>query len=140
MKKLVIITAIVLGISGIAKAEPFNLICKGSGTLSTSNYFSSGLRIEGAVHITETEISIPSSLLPGVNRLTNVVKSDKKNTFKLRKVSITDKEIKGKFILNPVNQPSVKIDRYSGTMYITGLSQTFNGDCSKVDTATKQKF
>ena len=119
-----------------AKATEFDLVCKGSGTLSTTN----GLRLEGAVHVNNNSITIPSSMLPGFNRLTNVVKSDKKNTFKLRKVRITDNEIKGKFILNPLNQPSVKIDRYSGILYITGLSQTFNGECSTVEKQLTKKF
>ncbi len=142
-KKTLVALTIILGLLitiSTAKASEFDLVCKGSGTLSTKNYLSSGLRLEGAVHINNKSITIPSSMLPGVNRLTNVVKKDKKNIFKLRKVRITDNEIKGKFILNPLNQPSVKIDRYSGMIYITGLSQTFNGECSKVEKQSTKKF
>ena len=137
ISSVVIATAL---FTGVAQAGEFDLVCKGSGTLSTSNYLSSGLRLEGAVHINNKSITIPSSMLPGFNRLTNVVKRDKKNTFKLRKVRITDNEIKGKFILNPLNQPSVKIDRYSGMIYITGLSRTFSGECSKVEKQLTKKF
>ena len=139
-KTLIALMMMSLSTGAMAESSEFDLVCKGSGTLSTKNYLSSGLRLEGAVHINNKTITIPSSMLPGFNRLTNVIKKDKKNTFKFRKVRITDNEIKGKFILNPLNQPSVKIDRYSGMIYITGLSQTFNGECSKVEKQLTKKF
>ena len=133
LSKLLIAGTLLASTTGIANSNELDLVCKGSGTFTQ-------IRLEGSVHVTDKTITIPSAMLPGFNRLTNVAKRDKKNTFKFRKVRITDDEIKGKFILNPLNQPSVKIDRYSGVIYITGLSQTFNGECSKVEKQIAKKF
>lgn len=84
-------------------------------------------------------IEIPSTLMSGANRISNTFKKQKNNKFDLYNVTISEKEILGKFKLNFVNKPSVKIDRYSGTMFFDGLGVSFNGECEKVE-INKKKF
>ena len=133
----VISTALLMGASNMAKA--LDLVCDGAGTLSSGKFgFKPGKNVFGTVVIQNDKITIPSDMLPGVNRLTNVLKKNKKNTFKLKNYKETDKMITANFMLNPANHPSVKIDRYSGVIYVTGLSQTFNGDCSVPEKLSKK--
>jgi|TARA_B100001059_G_scaffold229823_1_gene262984 hypothetical protein len=84
-------------------------------------------------------IEIPSTLMSGANRLSNTFKKQKNNKFDLYDIVISDEEIIGKFKLNFANKPSVKIDRFSGTMFFDGLGVSFNGECQKVE-VDKKKF
>ena len=84
-------------------------------------------------------IEIPSTLMSGANRISNIFKKQKNNKFDLYDVDISEEEIIGKFKLNFANKPSVKIDRFSGTMFFDGLGVSFNGECEKVE-VDKKKF
>jgi hypothetical protein len=84
-------------------------------------------------------IEIPSTLMSGANRISNTFKKQKNNKFDLFDVAISDEEITGKFKLNFANKPSMKIDRFSGTMFFDGLGVSFSGECEKV-AVDKKKF
>ena len=84
-------------------------------------------------------IEVPSTLMSEVNRISKIFKKQKNNKFDLYDVDISDEEIVGKFKLNFANKPSVKIDRFSGTMFLDGLGVSFNGECEKVE-VDKKKF
>jgi len=83
-------------------------------------------------------IEIPSTLMSGINRMSNTFKKQKNNKFDLYDLDVSEEEIIGKFKLNFLNKPSIKIDRYSGTMFFDGLGVSFNGECKKVELENKK--
>jgi hypothetical protein len=145
MKKLLSIMVLGLLLSGSAYAENLSLLCKGDGSRKTGTGTAIVLNkdVDGAVILNlnnnKGDISIPAGLLPGLNRTLNFLKKDKKNKFKLYNIKITEPEITANFKLNPVNKPSVKIDRYTGILFIEGLNLTFNAECEKFE-KKKKKF
>ncbi len=142
--KLLGIVVMVLLLSANAKALDLNLLCKGDGSRKTGTGTGITLNkdVDGAVILSlkanRGEINIPAALLPGFNRTLNFLKKDKKNKFKLYNIKINESEIKANFKLNPVNKPSVKIDRYTGVLYIEGLNLTFNAECEKFEKKEKK--
>jgi hypothetical protein len=143
MKKLLWIL-VMLSWCNVGFAEDLQLICKGSGSKRTSggSVLKLNKPVSGSVIIKltsgEKSIQIPSGLLPTINRIANFAKKDKKNKFKLKKVKISDKEISGIFMLNPISKPAIKIDRYTGILYLEGIGGTFNGECEKIDLKEKK--
>ena len=144
MKNLLGIVVLGLMFCANANALDLNLLCKGDGSrkTGTGTGFTLNKDVDGAVVLSlkanRGEINIPAALLPGFNRTLNFLKKDKKNKFKLYNIKINESEIKANFKLNPVNKPSVKIDRYTGVLYIEGLNLTFNAECEKFEKKEKK--
>ena len=138
----VVVLSLTLGNSGYAL--DLNLLCKGDGSrkTGTGTGFTLNKDVDGSVIVSlkknRGEIQIPAALLPGFNRTINFLKKDKKNKFKLYNIKSSESEIKANFKLNPVNKPSVKIDRYTGVLYIEGLGLTFNAECKKYEKKEKK--
>ena len=144
MKKLLGIVVLGLLLINSANALDLNLLCKGDGSRKTGTGTGITLNkdVDGAVILSlkdnKGEINIPAALLPGFNRTLNFLKKDKKNNFKLYNIKTNESEIRANFKLNPVNKPSVKIDRYTGVLYIEGLNLTFNAECEKFEKKEKK--
>ena len=57
----------------------------------------------------------------------------------LSDVVMDDRFIRGRFTLNPINRPTVEIDRASGAVTIRALQgQGFRGECSAIDPSARR--
>lgn len=135
-------------LAGAASAqEPLaalNLICAGGGsankaTTSTLNAWDSdgdyaggtivgrrsvgfedqvGIRINGATG----ELRMPRSMLPGI-------RGGKDWWFQLKNIKTTEGEITASVAVNPLNNPKVRLDRYTGAISISGRAGDYAGQC-----------
>ena len=59
--------------------------------------------------------------------------------FDIKSVKISDTEITGKVGINFMNSPTLRIDRLTGNISISGKSGDYAGRCQKYDPATSQR-
>ena len=155
MRAIVLIVSLVATAAG---AEPdnvsMNLACVGGGTANrvtsgtvnawdNNGNFASGtvtghrsvgfddqvnLVIEGS----EGRIRMPRSMLP-------LIHGGQDGWFKLKNIEMTDGEIRASAAINAINNPKVRLDRYSGAISVSGKAGDFTGRCRKFDPATTQR-
>lgn len=80
----------------------------------------------------EGRIRMPRSMLPPIH-------GGDDGWFKLKSISVTDREITGSAAVNALNNPKVRIDRYTGMISISGKAGDFTGKCQKYDPATEKR-
>lgn len=86
------------------------------------------LWIEGG----EGRLRMPRTMLP-------TIRGGENGWFKLKSISVGDREITASVAVNALNNPKVRIDRYTGAISISGKAGDFTGQCVKYDPATEQR-
>lgn len=86
------------------------------------------LRMQGS----EGEIRMPRTMLPPV-------RGGKDGWFKLSNVQIKQNEITASVAVNPFNNPKLRLDRYSGSISISGKAGDYAGRCERFDPAQMQR-
>ncbi len=142
-----------------AWAEDLSLACSGQGTYqdangstatfhnystgqSTSVYGTTtgqGIVPNAAVGFEMTDagarIRMPPVMTPPLN-----VGSDA-GWWTVDRLSVTPTEITGRFTLNFLNKPTVRIDRVRGSIEVDGnFDYYFLGDCERIETPTAPRF
>jgi hypothetical protein len=78
-------------------------------------------------------VHVPRSLLPPIHG------GGQNDWWDLKELTITDTEISGRFSLNFINKPMVRIDRTTGSISVDGFKEAFRGTCA-VEDPTARKF
>lgn len=79
----------------------------------------------------EGRIRMPSIMLP-------IFRGGEAGWFKLKSIKLTDREIIGSISVNPINNPKLRIDRYTGAISIAGKAGNFTGRCAGYAPARRQ--
>lgn len=112
------------------QTAPLELTCNGFGSTETA------ANVVETVNVTvdgETaRIRYPQSLYLGMPW-------QRPEWREMSNVTVDDRFIRARFSLNPLNRPSVVIDRATGTITIQALGGTgFRGECVAVDQAQRR--
>ena len=99
-----------------------------TGTRSVGFEDQVNLVIDGA----EGRIRMPRSMLP-------IIHGGQGGWFKLKSIEVTDSEIRASAAVSPINNPKVRLDRYTGAISISGKTGDFTGHCRKFDPATAER-
>lgn len=99
-----------------------------TGTRSVGFEDQVSLRIEG----TEGQLRMPRSMLPPIH-------GGKDGWFKLKNVKWAEGEITASVAVSLVNNPKVRLDRFTGAISLSGKSGDFTGQCRKFDPATAER-
>lgn len=81
---------------------------------------------------TEGRLRMPRAMLPPI-------RGGENGWFRLKDVRISDGEITATVAVNPLNNPKLRLDRYSGAISISGKAGNYAGNCQKYDPATTQR-
>ncbi len=82
----------------------------------------------------EGRLRMPRTMLPSV-------RGGKDGWFKLKKIKYKEGEITASIAVNIINNPKLRIDRYTGTISISGKAGDYSGKCQKFDAAeAKRQF
>lgn len=82
----------------------------------------------------EGRVRMPRSMLP-------LIRGGEDGWFKLRSIERSDGEIRGTVGVSALNNPKLRLDRYTGAISISGKSGDFGGQCQKFDPSrTQRKF
>jgi hypothetical protein len=80
----------------------------------------------------EGRIRMPRTMLPPV-------RGGEDGWFKIKSVEVSDREIIGSVAVNPLNNPKLRIDRYTGNISISGKAGDYTGQCKPYDPATEKR-
>ncbi|MBC2653603.1 hypothetical protein [Novosphingobium aerophilum] len=80
----------------------------------------------------EGRIRLPRTMLPPIH-------GGEDGWFKLKSIVMNDREITASAAVNVMNNPKVRIDRYTGAISISGKAGDFTGQCRKYDPATERR-
>lgn len=80
----------------------------------------------------EGRIRMPSIMLP-------LFRGGEDGWFKLKSIKITEREILGSIAVNLINNPKLRIDRYTGAISIAGKAGNFTGRCAEFAPAHRQR-
>lgn len=146
----------VLCASPVAAEEPLslNLLCYGGGAANKvrsgsanawNNYGDSasatttyteaqGFEDQADVRIsgTEGQIRMPRAMLP-------LIRGGKDGWFTLKNIRVSDRDILASVAVNPINNPKMRIDRYTGTINLSGKAGEFVGKCQAYDPAKVER-
>lgn len=86
------------------------------------------LFIQGA----EGRVRMPRSMLP-------VIRGGEDGWFKLHDLKIKENEITGSIGINALNNPRLRLDRYTGAISISGKAGDFAGRCRKFNPETEHR-
>lgn len=138
----------------IAQDNDLNLICTGGGSANkvtsgsvnawdnNGNYGSAtitGHRSQGfsdqvSIRLTESDprIRMPRTMLPAI-------RGGNDGWFKLKNVKFNGGEITASAAVNMINNPKIRIDRYTGAISISGKAGDFTGQCQAYDPAQTER-
>ncbi|MFW7354603.1 hypothetical protein [Brucella intermedia] len=80
----------------------------------------------------EGRIRMPRSMLPPI-------RGGEDGWFKIKSIEVSDREIIGSVAVNALNNPKLRVDRYTGAISISGKAGDFSGRCQKYDPATERR-
>lgn len=144
---MIIAMGVALALSGQTAAmtgTSVDLICRGQADVSTTDTINTGpvggpvnfATINGRSRLSEivtltlrdqdSRIRVPSSMTPSLRG-----RSDD-GWRPIQELSVTDTLITGRFSFNPINKPSIRIDRITGIIEIKSLNGSFVGECQPV--------
>lgn len=86
------------------------------------------LRMQGS----EGQVRMPRTMLPPI-------RGGQDGWFKLSNVQIKANEITASVSVNPFNSPKLRLDRYTGSISISGKAGDYSGQCERYDPATMQR-
>ncbi len=78
-------------------------------------------------------VRVPRSMVPPLNS------GGKEGWWALSEVNTSESSITARFRLNPINKPTIRIDRSTGDIDMSGFGMTFRGTCEPQD-RTERKF
>lgn len=159
MRTALLAAAAFLAISTTAAAEDLALACHGSGTYqaasgqsavfrdsatgdTTTAYGSTsgqGVVPEAAVRFEmsgdSARILMPHVMTPGLNRGSDA------GWWAVERLAVTPTEITGRFTLNFLNKPTIRIDRMRGAIEVDGsFYYYFQGECERIEAPTAPRF
>lgn len=80
----------------------------------------------------EGRIRMPRVMLP-------IIRGGKDGWFKLKEVTIKPNEITASIAVNILNNPKLRLDRYSGMISISGKAGDYVGPCKRLDPRVQRK-
>lgn len=86
------------------------------------------LNIEGS----EGRLRMPRTMLPKIH-------GGEDGWFKLKDIRISQEEITASVAVSALNNPKLRVDRYTGAISISGKSGDFTGSCSRFDPQQQQR-
>lgn len=98
------------------------------GTRSVGFQDQVNLWVEGS----EGRVRMPRSMLPPI-------RGGEDGWFKLKNIEVSDREITASVAVNALNNPKLRVDRYTGMISISGKAGDFTGRCQKYDPAIEQR-
>lgn len=148
------ILAIALASPSQAQEKDLNLICTGGGSANkftsgsinawdnNGNYGSAtvtGRRSQGfadqvSIRLTKSDprIRMPRTMLPNI-------RGGDDGWFKLKDIKFNGGEITASAAVNIINNPKIRIDRYTGAISISGKAGDFTGQCQAYDPAQTER-
>jgi len=158
MRTIALWVAATLALSvGAARAADIHLICDGAATFpdtqtaslwgsdnhggfgSASGYATTRGQSEGEAMVDITgsagRVKLPSAMIPALH-------DDMPEGWRpFDTIAVGETEITGRFTLNFLDKPTVRINRVSGHIEIKGVNKrTFNGECRAYDAGTERRF
>lgn len=147
-----------LAITTNAAAEDLALLCQGSGTHPQASFGNATVadpmtgnsatvtssrtttaNLDAAVRFEMSgdtaRILMPPAMTPPING------GSEGGWWNVTGLEVTPQAITGRFSLNPLNRPRVRIDRMAGTIEVDGsFRYYFLGQCEAIQTATAPRF
>ncbi|MXO63429.1 hypothetical protein [Qipengyuania oceanensis] len=77
-------------------------------------------------------LRMPRTMLPSI-------RGGEDGWFELRNVAIKDNEITGTVAVSIINKPKFRLDRYTGTISISGKAGDYTGQCQRYDPAQMER-
>lgn len=133
----------------------FNLFCYGGGSANkfrsgsarvwnnsgdnasatTTHMEAQGFEDQADVRISgeEGQIRMPRVMLP-------LLRGGKDGWFTLKNIRVSEAEILASVAINPFNNPKLRIDRYTGTINISGKAGEYVGKCKAYDPAKVERL
>ena len=99
-----------------------------TGTRSVGFEDQVSLKIEGEAG----QLRMPRSMLPPIH-------GGDGGWFKLKNIKVTEGEITASVAVSLVNNPKLRLDRYTGAVSLSGKSGDFTGRCQKFDPANTER-
>jgi hypothetical protein len=153
MLRSLALSATCAAISTTAQALELTLVCQGQtqaqvahGSFATAcgdnkcvnaNGFTTRTRETADVltvelHDSGGRIQVPRAMLPPIHG------PGKNGWWDLDELQVNDREITGRYSVNVLNVPRVRIDRQTGTITIDGHSENYRGSCEVADPAARK--
>lgn len=161
-RSLLAISAIAVFLCGSATAQDnpleqslsLNLLCYGGGSANkmrsgsasvwnnygdsanatTTHMEAQGFEDQADVRIAgeEGQIRMPRAMLP-------LLRGGKDGWFTLKNIRVSEAEILASVSVNPINNPKLRIDRFTGTINISGKAGDYVGRCRAYDPAQVER-
>lgn len=80
----------------------------------------------------QSRIRMPRSMLPSI-------RGGEDGWFKIKSIQVSDREITGSVAVNALNNPKLRIDRYTGNISLSGKAGDYTGHCERYDPATERR-
>lgn len=105
-----------------------------SASASTTYTEAQGFEDQADVRIagTEGQIRMPRAMLP-------LIRGGKDGWFTLKNIKVSDRDILASVAVNPINNPKLRIDRYTGTINLSGKAGDFVGKCQAYDPSKAER-
>lgn len=119
--------------SGVSQATTFSNASVDFGGPSASGTATTYRRSEAADRLlieaddAGARIKVPPTMMPVI------AGGGKDGWWPIKNWTVTDTELAGKFTINPVNQPRVRVDRRTGDIQISGFGGGFRGTCERFE-------
>lgn len=152
-----LIGLLAIALPAVASAEEFHLACNGitsgvshattfsnasvdfggpsaSGTATTYRRSEAADRLLIEVDDAGARIKVPPTMMPVI------AGGGKDGWWPIKDLTVTETELGGKFTINPLLQPRLKVDRRTGDINIAGFGGGFRGTCERfeVDPAARK--
>ena len=75
---------------------------------------------------------MPRAMLP-------LIRGGKDGWFTLKNIKVSDRDILASVAVNPINNPKMRIDRYTGTINLSGKAGEFVGKCQAYDPSKAER-
>jgi len=156
MKGLLVSIAL-LGLNGTLWAQDLSLTCDGAGSITSTqvsvgqDYSYESHKFEKSTSSSTTgrrtfsgtasvELSNGTVRLKLPKEIVPALSGGRDAWYALQNAFVGDKEITGELSLNMFNHPSVRIDRMTGKLFVSGKFSDFTALCAAVDQAAGPKF
>lgn len=80
----------------------------------------------------EGRVRMPGSMLPPI-------RGGENGWFKLKDIEVSEREVTASVAINALNNPKLRVDRFTGMISISGKAGDFSGRCQKYDPTTEQR-
>lgn len=80
----------------------------------------------------EGQLRMPRAMLP-------MLRGGKDGWFTLKNIKVSDADITGSVAVNPLNNPKMRIDRFTGVINLSGKAGDFVGKCQAYDPSKAER-